>query len=286
MQAIAALSVLLVALSSLTVSASHLRKRHLQVEDKYLGDARIVGGVDAYQGQFPFYGRWGGCGASLISSEFMLTAAHCNPQKGNRIRLSAHNFYNDGLNVTIMKRFPHPNKTEDELYWDYLLLQLEEPVVNVTPVTLNSEASIPGLDDILTVIGLGWLSYEPGSTPENLPDYLQVVNVPVSSHEYCAQAYEGIDDNTMLCAGDSQYDSCVGDSGGPLLTSTGEQVGVVSFGEGCAKAGKPGVYARVSYVISWIRETVCFNSVEPPSFCDPSLATLNPFSLDPTPSPT
>jgi V8-like Glu-specific endopeptidase len=286
MQAIAALSILLVTLSSLTVSSSALRKRQLQADEKRLEvEPRIVGGEDAYQGQFPFFGRWGGCGASLISSDFMLSAAHCNPQEGNGIRLSAYQHKNDGINVTIMERFPHPNSTDDGLFWDYLLLQLDKPV-NVTPVTLNSQASVPQEDDILTVLGLGWLSYESASNPGNSPAYLQVVNVPVQSHEYCNDAYGDIDDNTKLCAGDSQYDSCVGDSGGPLITSSGEQVGIVSYGDGCAKEGKPGVYARVSYVIPWIHETICANSADPPSYCSASSEPSPNPSQDPTPSPT
>lgn len=59
----------------------------------------------------------------------------------------------------------------------------------------------------------------------------------------------------MICAGEKGKDSCQGDSGGPMVDSAGKQVGVVSWGIGCALAGYPGVYARVSTYADWISST-------------------------------
>jgi V8-like Glu-specific endopeptidase len=280
-QAIVALSLTVVALSSSTNNASHLRKRQLHEKD-FEEDARIVNGQDASPGQFPYFGRWGGCGASLISSDFMLSAAHCNIQEGDGpIRLGAYEYDGDGLQVTIKQRFRHPNNEDNGVVWDYLLLQLSEPVTSVTPVPLNSEASVPQDNDVLTVCGLGRLNYEPGDKPNRL----QVVNVGAHSSDYCQSAYGSIDENIMFCAGDEVYDSCVGDSGGPIMTSSGEQVGVVSFGDGCAKEGKPGVYARISYVLPWIQETICANSADPPPYCFGEAQKI-PEEEPPTPNPT
>ena len=279
---IAALSIPLVSLSSSTNAASHLRKRQLQDKDQH-GGSRIVNGQNAEQGQFPYFGRWGGCGASLISSDFMLSAAHCNVQEGVDIRLGAYWYDNDGQYVKIKQRFRHPNNDNNGVVWDYLLLQLEEPV-NVTPVPLNSLASVPQGNEVLTVIGLGRLDYETGAKP----DRLQVVNVSSHPISYCVGAYGSFDERIMLCAGDSQYDSCIGDSGGPIITSSGDQVGIVSFGVGCAEEGKPGVYSRVSYVLPWIQDTICANSVEPPSYClsrQTDQHVSDP-TLNPSPSPT
>ena len=78
----------------------------------------------------------------------------------------------------------------------------------------------------------------------------------------------------MLCAGvpEGGKDTCSGDSGGPIFTQDGVQVGVVSWGFGCARPGLPGVYARVSGAYDWIVNEVC-----------PSSA---PFCSDPDPAPT
>ena len=285
-QAIAALSLTLVALSSSANTASHLRRRQLQEKDSQ-EDARIVNGQDASPGQFPYFGRWGGCGASLISSDFMLSAAHCNVQEGDGpIRLGAYEYDGDGLEVKIKQRFRHPNNDNNGVVWDYLLLQLVEPVTSVTPVPLNSQASVPQDNAVLTVLGLGRLNYEPGDKPNRL----QVVNVDAHSNDQCASAYGGMDENIMFCAGDEVHDSCVGDSGGPIVSSSGEQVGIVSFGDGCAKEGKPGVYARISYVLPWIQETICANSADPPPYCfanaqEAEVQTPNP-TANPTASPT
>jgi len=72
-----------------------------------------------------------------------------------------------------------------------------------------------------------------------------------------------IDNNNMFCAGEPQggKDSCQGDSGGPVTyydstTNSFIEVGLVSWGNGCAEAGYPGVYSRISSYINWISTLV------------------------------
>ena len=85
-----------------------------------------------------------------------------------------------------------------------------------------------------------------------MPDNLQKADVPITTDAYCGGAYSSFDADTMVCAGFPQggVDTCQGDSGGPMYgrTSTGalRVVGSTSFGEGCARPNKPGVYARVA----------------------------------------
>ena len=102
---------------------------------------------------------------------------------------------------------------------------------------LNQDGSIPSSNEDLKVIGLGRLNYQPGDKP----DILQEVLVPTWDMDYCTNAYSGFNSETMFCAGNTTYDSCVGDSGGPIFTQSGIQVGLTSFGDDCAKEGKPGV---------------------------------------------
>ena len=88
-----------------------------------------------------------------------------------------------------------------------------------------------------------------------MPSILQKVTVPFVNEETCKDAY-GSSSITegMICAGKAGKDSCQGDSGGPMINLVREQVGIVSWGYGCAEAGYPGVYTRVSKYASWIAE--------------------------------
>ncbi|WEH39297.1 serine protease [Streptomyces sp. NBC_01218] len=86
---------------------------------------------------------------------------------------------------------------------------------------------------------------------------LRAAEVQVLSDEACALAYPGgtrgtYDASSMVCAGDPQggYDACQGDSGGPLVVD-GRLIGLVSWGNGCARADSPGVYTRVSAAVTW-----------------------------------
>jgi secreted trypsin-like serine protease len=134
-----------------------------------------------------------------------------------------------------------------------------------------------------TVAGFG-LTSQGASNP---PDQLQAAQVPITTDEYCAQAYPGglstaadsgsFDPKTMVCAGypEGGTDTCEGDSGGPLLAPVSATafrlVAATSFGSGCAQPGKPGVYARLAEgpIRDWIR------SVAPEAFApEPAAKTL------------
>ena len=95
------------------------------------------------------------------------------------------------------------------------------------------------------------------------PSVLQEAQVPITTDAYCAGAYSDFDATTMVCAGYPQggVDTCQGDSGGPMFGGSGtgrRVVGVTSFGEGCARPGKPGVYARVgdTKLNTWLKSQV------------------------------
>jgi secreted trypsin-like serine protease len=125
---------------------------------------------------------------------------------------------------------------------------------NVKAAVLPEPALKPVAGTNLIVSGWGKL-IDGFSSPTSI---LQVVTVPVVTQTTCNSVYGSITDS-MICAGEAYKDSCQGDSGGPLVLKQGVTnviVGVVSFGIGCGKPGYPGVYARVTTFLDWIRENM------------------------------
>lgn len=129
----------------------------------------------------------------------------------------------------------HPEYNDMTFHKDLMLLKLNRPVNIIPYVKLNQDIMKPAVRDTVIVMGLG-ATAEGG----NAPDTLQAAEVEVVDHTECSMAYEKIgmviNKDIMLCAGSrtGATDSCQGDSGGPLIDSRGYQVGLVSFGYGCA----------------------------------------------------
>jgi secreted trypsin-like serine protease len=148
-----------------------------------------------------------------------------------------------------------------------MVLKITEPSL-LPIIALNDDASSPIEGEEVTAIGLGVTD----DSTEATANVLQKVNVPVVAHDECADLLFPnftIEENAMLCAAgleEGGKDSCQGDSGGPLLKlrdSKYVQVGITSFGEGCAQPNSPGVYTRVSGVKDWITQMICELSDNP-----------------------
>ncbi|KYG64447.1 trypsin [Bdellovibrio bacteriovorus] len=231
--------------------------------------SKIVGGVEATPGEFPFIVSLQGstghfCGGSLIRKNWVLTAAHC--VKGSTVRSVAIGLHDQKqiskAEVIKTKRvIPHPQYDDNNADFDYALIELQKDST-YEPIAINTtEIEVPDASDgeiVATVAG--W-----GATRENsysLPSRLQKVDVPLVPHELCNKNYKNNITSRMLCAGYARggKDSCQGDSGGPLIARGGMMgqsvlIGVVSWGEGCARANLPGVYAKVSEATTWIEQT-------------------------------
>jgi len=118
---------------------------------------------------------------------------------------------------------------------------------------LNNDSTIPRDNAVLTASGYGRIGLK-----DSVPGHLRSVEVPIVPHEKCKQSYSDVDKYDSICAGNEWFDSCKGDSGGPLWTLSSMNaslvilVGAVSYGYGCAAPNAPGVYARISQHVDWI----------------------------------
>lgn len=210
----------------------------------------VVGGADAGPGQFPWMVRLSmGCGGAVLTRWVVLTAAHCVPQTGpdnqivatiGRVRLSAPG--GQTIRSSYVLRSPRYS-TQGTVDWG--LVELSRPTTApLLPLIGQGDTSAERAR--LTV--LGW-----GATVEDGPqsDTLRFATVPYVDDATCARAYRNqFRPATELCAGYPQggVDTCQGDSGGPMVADIGgrlSQVGIVSYGMGCARPGYPGVYAEV-----------------------------------------
>jgi secreted trypsin-like serine protease len=225
-------------------------------------DQLIVGGHDTTTSKWPYAvhidGLAYGCTGSLVAPDWVLTAGHCIaatlppgpvfPAVHITATVGSDAPYSgEGQSAMGLLGYAHPNYGVGHPY-DVALIQLATPlegVPTIKTVGANENALwAPGTTSTI----IGW-----GDTTGNgtTPDVIQEAQVPITTDAYCSGAYGSqFDAGSMVCAGFPQggVDTCQGDSGGPLLVpfSGGfRQAGVTSWGEGCAQAGKPGVYARL-----------------------------------------
>ncbi|KAK7866887.1 hypothetical protein R5R35_006048 [Gryllus longicercus] len=159
-----------------------------------------------------------------------------------------------GWEVEIAEIIVH-EKYRSLIYdYDATLLRLEEPLQFsevVQPVTLAEEGD--EFSAGTPAVATGW-----GTMVENglTALILQEVELPLLDNAACKKYYPLRITARMICAGYAEggRDACQGDSGGPLVVSGGRQVGIVSWGRGCARSASPGVYARVAALRDWIAQ--------------------------------
>ncbi|PKG82153.1 hypothetical protein CXF85_14750 [Colwellia sp. 75C3] len=236
---------------------------------------RIINGVEAKKDNYPFIvgliassTKEGGeispfCGASFIGSHYILTASHCvdgSIAADIDVVVGEHDLKDStsGVRYKVAQIYMHEEYDALATNNDIAILELETAITNVSaikPLTPELEASLK-VGDLMTVMGWGNMSV---TDEPSYPNVLQEVDVALYDQEKCNTAYNGGITDVMLCAGFEAggKDSCQGDSGGPLVIKKNNewyQAGVVSFGDGCAVAGVPGVYARVSKFIDWVKQ--------------------------------
>ncbi|MCG7537064.1 serine protease [Pseudoalteromonas sp. OOF1S-7] len=267
--------------TSLTGVAFAKEKQPLQLRGA-MDDVRIVGGGETTPFAYPFMGSlqvFNGerfrhyCGSSLIAPNKVLTAAHCVEgwsASDFAVKFGSHDLTDESqgelYQVTdiVMHEQYHDTYTYNN---DIAILTLANPVAGIEPIELADDELKRSyvVGENFKVMGWGAL-YAGGPSPDKLHE----VDVPYISNEVCndAKHYDGQISDSMICAGfdEGGKDSCQGDSGGPLIVNRDNrwiQVGVVSWGDGCAYEFKPGVYADVAVLNTWVNRNQQYVGFQP-----------------------
>lgn len=206
--------------------------------------------TDSSQNQF--------CGGTLVSPTKVVTAAHCMVgETTSSVRVVGGRTYRNGTNGTVSRVsriWIHPSYTDATNGDDVAVLTLSTSMPYTTaPYVSATQTGVYAAGTTARIVG--WGTTSAGGSSSN---QLRTATVPIVSNTSCASSY-GSDfvASDMVCAGYTSggVDTCQGDSGGPLLVG-GVLAGITSWGEGCAEAGYPGVYTRLTTFSSLVTTQV------------------------------
>jgi len=235
---------------------------------------KIVGGQEATEHAWPWQvalfidDAWF-CGGSIISENYVLTAAHCADGASYfDVMAGAHNVRESNepnrVEITSYNGFTHPDWNTQDLSGDLALIELPSPLkMNdyISASCLPSKGEVPAVGSMVAVTGWGKPSDSAGGIS---PVLREVFDLPVISNRDCNDVYGIVGEGVICIDTVGGRGSCNGDSGGPLVQQAGgsassevgskwTQVGIVSFGSssGC-ETGLPAGFTRTEYFIDWI----------------------------------
>ena len=250
------------AMAALTVAAWGATASPAAAAPPVSGDAparpAVVGGTRATQGEFPFMVRLSmGCGGALYSPTLVLTAAHCVSGTGTNTSITATLGVvdlNSSSRITRRSNYVYRAPGYNGSGKDWAFIRLASPVTGIATLPIATSTA----NDSGTFTIAGWGAASEGGGQQR---YLLKATVPFVSDTTCnsRSMYNGsVIATDEICAGYTAggVDTCQGDSGGPMFrrdnANAWVQVGIVSWGDGCARPNKPGVYTQVSYFASAI----------------------------------
>ncbi|KAH9368791.1 hypothetical protein HPB48_012436 [Haemaphysalis longicornis] len=260
--------------------ARHRRRRNCRCGRQLIRRGRIVGGRDAYDGEFPWIASSPSSSSGADVSDVDGIRFRRATLRNMRVRVGEYHLYqaelgHSSLDLVPEKLLLHPQFGQPKrLSNDIGLLRVSSDIpmgAFAVPACLPSAAAdrrlyAPGRNG--TVAGWGYVrelrldSFKDESLSAYMTEVLQKVEVQLMSNVQCNELYTEAKKSIrvakeQLCAGhkDGKKDACTGDSGGPLMVvqgSTHVVIGVVSGGIGCARPLLPGLYTRITSYMPWI----------------------------------